>query len=286
MVAVAAAVIVHVAVSPPSATTPPRPSFLPVPPSNSPTPVTLPATVMCVNDTSRDTAALQAAVAGGGTVVIGAGTCAVDARITVKAAMVITGQSQSATILIQHARSNIFEIIAPGVTVENMTLDTAMYNTTPPVLKNPDPGVLFSNSSHTTIRNVTARAGTGFGMRITGPNPCQTDQTTGTVVQNVNVTDGGIGGFASVDVDCTNGAVLSDITIHGGILALFFDQNITLTGENYTGDNPNFRCQPAWFVTGGSNFLISNIASNAGPGRVTQNATNVSVTNQTAAAGC
>jgi hypothetical protein len=249
-------------------------------------PVTRPAAarVQCVNNTAQDTATLTNAVSRGGTVNIGAGTCALSGRIPVRRSVVIDGAGAQATFLVQHASSNIFQIVAAGVTVENLNLDTRTFNNTPPVRKSPNPAVLFSNASNTSIINVDAEAGSGFGLRVTGPNPCETYQTTGTVVRNLNVLTSGVGGFAALDIDCTNGATLSNITIHGGILALFMDENVALTNEDYHGDNPSFKCQPAWFITGPShNIAIGNVTSSAGPGRITGSNPGITVTNQKAA---
>jgi hypothetical protein len=220
------------------------------------------------------TAALQAAIkacAGGGTVALGAGTFAISSNLPVRAAEVITGAGANATFIVQHGQVNIFQITAPGVTIENLNLDTATYNPGPPILNNPKPGVLFSNSSHTSIINVTGEAGTGFGMRVTGPSPCASYPTTGTVISNVNMTTQGVGGFAAVDVDCTNGAQLSNITIHGGILALFRDENVTLSHELFTPGALNITCEPAAIVTGPSNSIdISDVTSSGGGVRVRQ----------------
>jgi hypothetical protein len=173
------------------------------------------------------------------------------------------------------------------VTIENLNLNTATYNPGPPILKNPKPGVLFSNSSHTTIRNVTGEAGTGFGMRVTGPNPCYSYQTVGTVISNVDMTTQGVGGFAAVDVDCTNGAQLTNITIHGGILALFEDENVTLSHEVFTPGSANIACEPAAIVTGPANNIdISDVTSSGGGIRVKQPASSVVIHTVAVRPGC
>ena len=130
--------------------------------------------------------------------------------------------------------------------------------------------------------NITAETGTGFGMRLTGSNPCYAFPITGSVVSNVIMVNHGTGGFAAVDIDCQNGARLTNITIHGGILALFNDTNTILDNETYYGVN---RCQPAWFVTGpASNILIENVMTYAGEGTIHASrhgaATGITVTNQ------
>lgn len=244
--------------------------------------------VNCANDTARDTTSLAAAIhatPSGGTVVIAAGTCALTAHLPISTAITITGAGATSTFLVQHASANIFQITAPGVTVENLNLDTATFNPGPGVLKNPKPGTLFSNSSHTTIRNVNSESGSGFGMRITGPNPCDAYPTQGTVVDNVNVTNTGHGGFTALDIDCTNGAVLTNITVHGDYIAFFKDENVTLHGENYTPDAK--LCQAPWYITGpSSNITIDAVTSAGGRGISKGPSQNVALTNQTASAGC
>ncbi len=233
----------------------------------SPSPTVGPATVTCSGDI---TAALQSAVNAGGTVTISAGTCALSNDIAVKRAVTIEGAGATSTFLVQHARKNIFQITAPGVTVEDVNLDTRTYNPgVPPIPKNPVPGVLFSNSSNTSVINVTGEAGTGFGMRVTGPNPCSTFQTHGTVISGVDMSTNGTGGFAAVDVDCTNGATLSNLVVSGGIVALFEDENVTLNGLDFTRGEANQTCEPAVFVTGPANHITATgIVTNSAIDRV------------------
>lgn len=204
---------------------------------------------------------------------IAAGTCALDARLKVTGAVTIQGAGATSTSLVQHARASIFRITADGVTVQDLNLDVATYNTTAPQLKNPDPLALISNANRTTVRNIDVEAGSGFGIRFVGPQPCYTDLRTGDVITGVNATTTGKGGFASVDVDCQNGATLSNITIHGGILSLYQDQNVTLNGETFTPGPGAVTCAVPWFVTGPSqNISIDNVTSAGGAGKITQTA--------------
>jgi hypothetical protein len=241
--------------------------------------------------TTNDTPAIQAAVnaAGrlaGGVVMIPAGVCVLQGNIHLNTPHGVTVEGAGAirTFLVQHSAENIFQITSPGNTVEAMNLNTYSFNPgLIPIRKSPVPSVLFSNASNTTVANITAETGSGFGMRLTGPNPCYAFPITGSVVSNVVVVNHGIGGFAAVDIDCQNGARLSNITIHGGILALFNDTNTILNHEVYFGVN---RCQPAWFVTGpASNILIENIVTYAGAGVIHGSghggATGITVVNQT-----
>jgi hypothetical protein len=240
---------------------------------------------------TNDTPAIQAAVSAAGkqsgaVVTIPAGVCALFGRVAVGGAngVTIEGAGAGSTFLVQHAVSNIFQITSPGNTVELMNLNTATYNPGyVPIRKSPVPAVLFSNANNTTVTNVTAETGTGFGMRLTGPKPCYTFPITGSVVSNVIMVNHGTGGFAAVDIDCQNGARLTNINIHGGILALYNDENTVLNGEVYYGVNA---CQPAWFVTGpANNILIENVVTYAGGGVIHNSrhglATNIIVLTQT-----
>ncbi len=230
----------------------------------------------CTNNPATDTTALDQAIAQAaadqGTVSIGPGTCALDNRLLVAAAPItIDGAGPTATTLVQHARKSILRITASGVTVENLNLDTATYNAGPPQLKDPDPLALISNADRTTVSNLKVETGSGFGIRFVGPQPCSSDQRTGDVVANVDATTTGRGGFASVDVDCQNGATLRNIAIHGGILALYQDQNVTLSGETFTPGPYAVACAEPWFVTGPSqNISIDDVVSAGGPGKITE----------------
>jgi len=240
---------------------------------------------------TNNTPIIQAAIdaAGrqpGGVVTIPAGVCVLQGNLHLNTPYGVTvdGAGATKTFLVQHADQNIFQITSPGNTVENANLNTYSFNPgLIPIRKNPVPAVLFSNASNTTVMNVTAETGSGFGMRLTGSNPCYAFPITGSVVSNVTMFNHGTGGFAAVDIDCQNGARLSNITIHGGILALFNDTNTVLNTETYYGVA---RCQPAWFVTGpASNILIENVVTYAGVGVIHGSrhgdATGITVTNQT-----
>jgi hypothetical protein len=105
---------------------------------------------------------------------------------------------------------------------------------------------------------------------VTGPNPCYTFQTTGTVIEGVDMTTSGTGGFAAIDVDCTNGATLSDLVVSGGIVALFNDENVAFSGLTFTRGEANIRCEPAVFVTGPANHITaSGIFTNSAIDRIT-----------------
>ncbi len=233
-------------------------------------------------DGSTDTtAALQAAVDGGGTVNLPAGTCVLTNRIGVHVAVTISGAGSGSTFLVQHSSENIFQINADNVTVENLNLDTATFNPGPAIPKLPKPAVLFSRANNTHLFNVTAEAGSGFGMRFTGPSPCASYQRGGTVLNNVNVTTTGTGGFAAVDIDCQNHATATGITIHGGILALFNDENTTVNGETFTPGPLAKRCAPPWYITGpAASITVQNVMSHGGPGVVRGTTSNITILSQ------
>jgi hypothetical protein len=251
------------------------------PTSSGPTQTPVTTTVTC-DGTTDTTGALQAAVDGGGSVKILAGTCVLSGRITVKHAVTIAGAGSTATFLVQHAATNIFQITAAGVTVEDMNLNTATFNPGAPILKHPKPSVLFSNSSNTSVRNVTAEAGSGFGMRLTGPNPCSSDTITGDVVDHVSMTNTGVGGFASIDIDCQQHGVVSNVIVHGAIIALFEDSFTSLTNETYTPGPNGITCEAPWYITGPSHDMtVANVVSMGGPGIVKPPTSNITLTNQT-----
>jgi hypothetical protein len=272
----------------PPSPTPPSPTASPSPPA----PTSGLVTAVTCSGGSDVTAPLQAAVDGGGTVAISAGTCSLSSHIVVHSSVTIRGAGSTLTFLVQHGHANIFDINADNVTVSDMNLDTATFNPGPPIPKNPKPGVLFSNANNTTVTNVTGEAASGFGMRFVGPNPCYTFQRGGTVLTNINMTTTGTGGFAAVDVDCQNHAKLTAITIHGGILALFNDEFTTLNGETFTPGPFAQPCAPPWYVTGPAHDItVENVASHGGRGVVANRpkgpAYNITVANQTVdGSGC
>ena len=194
---------------------------------------------------------------------------------------------QNRTFLVQHARINIFQITAAHVTVEDMDLDTATYNPgVPPIVGNPSPGVLFSDASYTSVIDVTAEAGTGYGMRIAGPSSCSSDVNTGAVVSGVTMTTTGTGGFSSIDVDCQQSAALTNLLVHGGSVTPYQDANLTLNGLVYIRGPYAETCEPAWEVTGPTvSILISNVITAAGYGREIASPSGVVVTNEALAPG-
>lgn len=247
------------------------------------------ATVSCTGDV---TSALQAAVNSGGVVTLTAGRCTVNQKIALNQAVTVVGAGQTATTLSQTATSgDIFDINVPHVTIEDMALDTSASTAQPPS------PVLFSNQSYTTVLDVNAttawvQSGActpgpcgGFGMRLTGPNPCDSYTVTGDVVADVNVTSYGAGGYSSIDVDCNVYASITGVTVHGGSVTPYRDENLTLDGLTYwQGPGAGINCEPAWEATGAGATTIKNVQTYNGWGKAL-NGDVVTLTNETLGAG-
>jgi hypothetical protein len=280
LIAVVAVFLGHLIVQP-SAPGSSVPVLQPSPPSSSVPTLT---GKTCPVAAGASTATIQAAVnsCAGGMVDLAAGMYPLTDRVVIRSSEMITGAGPTLTFLVQHARKNIFQIEAAGVTVKSMNLNTATFNPgVPPIRKDPVPSVLFSAQSHTSIIDVTAEAGTGFGMRLTGPNPCDTFQTTGTIVSNVNVTNTGTGGFAALDVDCTNGATITNVVIHGDYLALYQDENVVVNGLTVTPGPYEQQCGAPVYVTGPSNHIVLENVLSHGGGIITHGTKNGEVTTLT-----
>ena len=244
----------------------------------------------CSVKAGASAATIQTAVNACTTVTLGAGTYALTAHVVVNHAETISGAGSTLTHLIQHARVNIFQITAPGVTIENMDVNTAQFNPgVPPIQKDPVPGTIFSAQSHTSIINLSSEAGTGFGFRLTGPNPCQNHQTSGDLIQNVTSTNTGTGGFTAMDFDCMSSGTITNVTIHGDYIALYQSSGVTLNGLVYTqGPYESGKCGTDVFVTGPANGdVIENVVSHNGGVKATTtrfgSVTNLKVINETKA---
>jgi hypothetical protein len=242
------------------------------------------------NGVSDDTAAIRAAIqaasaSGGNEVTFPPGVCAVSSNLPVNGpnSIAVAGAGSTATFIVQRTPgTGIFGISTQHVTIENVNLNTASANPAPFPSGSSAPGVIYSAVSYTSVINVTAEVGDGFGMRVTGPSPCATYQTTGTVVRNVNVTNTGSGGRAAIDIDCTNGAQISNITIHGQYLALYQDENVSVSGETYTPQAFMGTCHEPWYITGpAAGISIANVRSYGGAGIISPPTSNITITGQT-----
>jgi hypothetical protein len=238
-------------------------------------------------------ASIQAAVnnCAGGTITLPAGTFNLTNHVAVNQPVTITGAGQTSTFLVQTAAINIFQVTANNVTIENMDINTATHNPgVPPIQKSPVPGTIFSSGLNTHVTNLSSEAGTGFGMRFTKGPTCSTFPDSGTVITNVTSTNTGTGGFTALDIDCTNGASLSNVTIHGDYIALYEDEHVTINGEDYTaGPYESGKCGNDWYVSGpASNILVENVVTHNGKGKSVSGkgpVTNLTITNETYAAG-
>jgi hypothetical protein len=224
----------------------------------------------CLVAAGVSAAKIQAAVndcASGGTVQLEAGTYALDNHIVVRSAETISGAGPQQTFLVQKARVNIWQISSDHVTIENMSLDTGTANPgVPPVQGDPVPGVLFSDHSYTSVINIKAKAGTGFGMRLTGPNPCQNHLVHDDIVSNVDMTNTGTGGFTALDLDCLSSGTATGITVHGDYIAEYQSDNVILNGLTYfAGPYENGKCGNDVYVTGPANGdVIENVVTHNG----------------------
>lgn len=220
--------------------------------------------------TSVSTASIQAAVkscANGGIVTIPVGTFALNGNVAINSPETVEGAGAMLTHLIQHARTNIFQITAVGVTIEDLDVNTAQFNPgVPPILKDPVPGTIFSSKSNTHILNLNSESGTGFGFRLTGPNPCQSQQISGDVIANVSSTNTGTGGFTAMDFDCMSSGTITNVTIHGDYIALYESSAITINGLTYfQGPYESGKCGADVYVTGPAvNDLIENVVTHNG----------------------
>lgn len=252
-----------------------------------------PLTPNCAVKAGASAATIQTAVNACTTVSLAAGTYALTNHITVNHAETISGAGPTLTHLIQHARVNIFQVNVAGVTIENMDVNTAQFNPgVPPVLKDPVPGTIFSGKSHTSILNLDSEAGTGFGFRLTGPNPCQSQQISGDVIQNVSSTNTGGGGFTAMDFDCMSSGTITNVVIHGDYIALYESSNVTVNGLTYfEGPYEQGKCGVDVYVTGPAvNDLIENVVTHNGgvhSGGISHGPiTNLRVVNETRIGGC
>lgn len=128
-------------------------------------------------------------------------------------------------------------------------------------------------------------------MRIVGPQPCYTRVNGGAVVSNVSITSTGTGGFAALDISCQSHASVSGVKVNGGVIAIYRDSNLTLTGEQCTPGPSAKRCAPPWAITSDAlgpsqNITISRVASASGSGTVRGNVLGLSITTQTIGQNC
>jgi hypothetical protein len=246
------------------------------------------STVTCANNLATDIVTLQAGVDADyyGVLTIAAGTCqlAGGTPLTVRKPEIIDGAGQNATFLVQALKQPGINVrsSANPFTLENIHLDSATNNpgiyglgqacddTGKGQVLAATPGVLYSAADNTTLYKVTALSGCAFGIRIVGQpgQPCTAQTTHGTHVDHVTViAPKSAGGFTPLDIDCTNGGSVSNVTIVGNFLALYYDANVTLTGETYRHGLVAKLCQQPFSVSAPSDHVaINTVVSDAGPG--------------------
>ena len=221
----------------------------------------------CSVSVGASAATIQADVNACQTTTLAAGTYALTNHIVLSHANeTISGAGPTLTHLIQHSRTNVFQITAPGVTVENLDMDTFQFwPGLKPVRKDPVPGTLFSAQSRTSVINVSSESGSGFGFRLTGPNPCSNHLVSGDVASNDTVTNTGTGGFDSIDMDClSSGSAIND-TIHGNYVGLYESSGVTVSGLTVTPGPFENKCGAPLYVTGPANGdSATNVHSNGG----------------------
>jgi hypothetical protein len=225
-----------------------------------------PVPPQCALKAGASAATIQTAVNVCTTVSLAAGTYALTAHIVLSRGVTISGAGPTLTFLVQHAAVNIFQVTAPGVTIENMNVNTATFNPgVPPVQKSPVPGTIFSAQNNTHILNLDSESGTGFGFRLTGPNPCQDHKVSGDEIENVSSTNTGGGGFTAMDFDCMSNGLIENVVIHGDYIALYESSGVTVNGEVSTPGPFNGKCTAPVFVSGpADNDTLENITSNGG----------------------
>jgi hypothetical protein len=194
---------------------------------------------------------LQAALNRGGSVSLSAGTCSVTQVKMKTANTTLSGAGATTTTLSELYIMGIkggYDILA------NLTLKVG---------SGPE-AAIWSSVSHTTIEHVAVIANGGskqYGVRLIGPNPCASYPTHDTVVNDVTITSQGTGGFASLDLSCTNGIDVTGLRIqHGGIVAVYRDEHVVIDTMSFQGDSRP--CQHAIEITGSANDIsISNLTS-------------------------
>lgn len=250
---------------------------------------------------SGDSTAIQNVIeqaASGDVVHIRTSNCDITTPIDIDVAgLTVEGATNYTTHLIFAAQTTDnaeVYVKADNVTVQYLDLNTATNNTSypPQINGDTDPQALYSTHNGTTFIHNHVEAGGGFGVRFVGPDSDPTDcpayHGMNYTVSNNTVSTIGLGGYAAIDVDCTNGATVDNNTVTGGILSLYQDENVTMDTETYsrascagyageTNCNSDgywgISCKAAWFDTGPAYYNDHiNLTSSAGGGIITETA--------------
>lgn len=259
---------------------------------------------------SDNTAAFSAAIgaaqstAGGGTVYVPSGTYAFTQALNgipsvrIKSNSVgslppvtLVGDGAATTALVEHVPAQpLLHVDANGSTVEGLTLDARTYGGGPDV-------TVAANNTTVTQDDVLGAYFAGvigggrqypWALFYAGPPGATQDNPAyhyGNTVSNTSIVDGiNNDGFS---FSYQSGGTISNIQHFGSRLALYVDQNVTVTNYSYT---PNPQCLGAengfWITAPSSNIVIDRFTT-AGEGGVINGPTdrrmvsNVTINNET-----
>jgi hypothetical protein len=132
-----------------------------------------------------------------------------------------------------------------------------------------------------------------FDMRFDG-GPCSSDPTAsnyvdtpgyyhyGNIARNLTLLGQGSAGDDDLDLSCQKDDYISNITDTGFGTVLYYTQNMTIDGYNYTPGNE--LSPPGWDINDSSNVTINNFTT-SGPGGQVKNgdypSSNITLTNET-----
>ena len=193
--------------------------------------------------------------------------------------------------------TTIFEIVTnpvtqkgdgDGTTISGMTLDSATYNAGTSIMD-------FAN--HTTLsdqvvdapRSSNAYNPNAFGVRVIAIcNPTNKAYVvrTGNLVENVTISGNGSSGQTELDISCQRNSKVTNVTIKGNGVDIFYcshDElsNLNLIGTPSNTTSPNY----TWVITGSSYITLSNIDTYGSGGVIAPDISdiskNITITNET-----
>ena len=175
---------------------------------------------------------------------------------------------------------------ASGTVVEGFTINCAKYQTGTAIIDFAD---------NTEIQNLVVYAPSSskqynpdqFGIRviaICNRNNYQTVYRSGNVVKNVTIVGSGSAGNTELDISCQKNSSVSNVSINGNGLDVYFSQNVSLSNLNLVGGSGSQSGQFTWVVVGSHNINLANVVTSGEGGVITQAAqstsTNITVTNE------
>ncbi len=215
--------------------------------------------------------------------IVGSG---VASTTLVDAAGQVTGVSSPPPMFLIKGTGTSLPGMASGTVVEGFTINSAKYQSGTAIIDFAD---------NTEIQNLVVYAPSSskqynpdqFGIcviAVCNRNNYQTVYRSGNVVQNVIITGSGSAGNTELDISCQKNSSVSNLTISGNGLDVYFSQDVTLTNLNLTagvgGQAGNF----TWVVVGSHNVQLSNIVALGEGGVITaaskSTSTNITVTNE------